>query len=69
MAENQIDFVALVVAALVVAVLMLHRTEGANHTVGDTVGWRIPPNGASMYSDWASKIYFQTGDILGNSRK
>lgn len=39
-----------------------------SHTVGDSVGWTIPPN-ANTYSTWAASQKFALGDILGNDFK
>ncbi|CAK9310397.1 unnamed protein product [Citrullus colocynthis] len=34
------------------------------HTVGDSAGWRIPPNGADFYVTWAAGKTFRVGDSL-----
>ncbi|KAE8710407.1 Stellacyanin [Hibiscus syriacus] len=34
------------------------------YTVGDTSGWIVPTNGASMYQTWANGKNFMVGDIL-----
>ncbi|XP_057415457.1 blue copper protein-like [Lotus japonicus] len=34
------------------------------YTVGDTIGWTVPTNGASAYRTWASGKTFKVGDIL-----
>ena len=36
-------------------------------TVGDTLGWTVPANGAAAYASWASGKTFKVGDILGKS--
>ncbi|XP_022143007.1 cucumber peeling cupredoxin-like [Momordica charantia] len=50
-------FVVLTVAGL------LRCSAAATHSVGDSLGWTIPPN-PSVYSDWASSKTFLVGDIL-----
>ncbi|KAJ4839227.1 hypothetical protein Tsubulata_007758 [Turnera subulata] len=55
------------VGLLIVAVLAL--LEGANaattYTVGDSLGWRVPPsNSTGFYDEWASNKAFQIGDSV-----
>ncbi|XP_051150164.1 blue copper protein-like [Andrographis paniculata] len=42
------------------------------HTVGDGLGWIVPPGGAAAYQTWARNINFGVGDTLvfnfGNGR-
>jgi len=42
-------------------------TGPVTFTVGDSLGWTIPTNGAAAYTSWASGKTFRVGDILGNS--
>ncbi|PQP95847.1 mavicyanin [Prunus yedoensis var. nudiflora] len=37
------------ILAIAVAVFMLHGTDAAEYTVGDDLGWTIPPGGAATY--------------------
>ncbi|CAL0325690.1 unnamed protein product [Lupinus luteus] len=39
-------------------------TRALTYTVGDTIGWTIPSNGASAYVTWASRKNFKVGDVL-----
>ncbi|OIV99903.1 hypothetical protein TanjilG_26241 [Lupinus angustifolius] len=39
-------------------------TRAVTYTVGDTIGWTIPNNGASAYVTWASRNNFKVGDVL-----
>jgi plastocyanin len=40
-------------------------TGPTTYTVGDTLGWTIPPNGsAAAYTSWASRKSFKVGDVL-----
>ena len=41
--------------------------EPVTFTVGDTLGWTVPANGAAAYASWASGKTFKVGDILGKS--
>jgi hypothetical protein len=34
------------------------------HTVGDSLGWNVPPAGSVAYSTWASLQTFRVGDVL-----
>ena len=52
---------------IVLSALLIGATEGTVttvYTVGDSLGWRVPPN-ESYYSDWASTKTFFVGDKLG----
>ncbi|BBN69087.1 blue-copper-binding protein [Prunus dulcis] len=35
-----------------------------NYTVGDDLGWTIPPAGSIAYKTWANKKSFQIGDTI-----
>lgn len=37
------------------------------YTVGDSIGWNVPPGGAVAYQTWASNKTFFVGDILGEN--
>ncbi|XP_045786680.1 blue copper protein-like [Trifolium pratense] len=39
-------------------------TGAVTYTVGDTIGWTIPTNGAAAYTTWASRKSFKVGDVL-----
>lgn len=41
--------------------LML-KSEGTNHTVGDSSGWDLMTN----YTNWTQGREFHVGDVLGN---
>ncbi|PQQ08992.1 mavicyanin-like [Prunus yedoensis var. nudiflora] len=43
------------ILAIAVAVFMLHGTDAAEYTVGDDLGWTIPPGGAAAYASWAAE--------------
>ncbi|KAK9947543.1 hypothetical protein M0R45_003162 [Rubus argutus] len=47
-----------VLVAVIALAAMLHRTEAVDYTVGDDLGWTIPPGGAATYAAWASKHTF-----------
>ncbi|XP_050214599.1 stellacyanin-like [Mercurialis annua] len=51
---------------IIVRVGLLHGIDGASkYTVGDSVGWTVPPNNSvGFYEDWSSNITFQIGDTL-----
>lgn len=49
---------------LLVAAALWRDSSAATYTVGDSLGWTVPPN-ANTYSDWASDKTFVVGDILG----
>lgn len=54
-------------AVALLATLSLLQTSSAQrtHIVGDALGWLVPPNGPSAYSNWAANQTFAVGDILG----
>ncbi|PQP95457.1 umecyanin [Prunus yedoensis var. nudiflora] len=58
---NVSNVLVLVIAA---AVFALHGTEAAQYTVGDELGWTIPPGGAATYASWAAKHSLVVFDIL-----
>ncbi|KAL6274850.1 hypothetical protein ACE6H2_025542 [Prunus campanulata] len=49
---------------LVVAVALLKGAAADNYTVGDGLGWSIPPLGSVAYKTWADKKSFQIGDTI-----
>lgn len=53
------------ILAIAVAVFMLHGTDAAEYTVGDNLGWTIPPGGAATYAAWAAAHSLVVNDILG----
>uniref|UniRef100_A0A0A0LG03 Phytocyanin domain-containing protein n=1 Tax=Cucumis sativus TaxID=3659 RepID=A0A0A0LG03_CUCSA len=48
---------------LLVAAAFCRSSSAATYTVGDALGWTVPPN-PTVYSDWASTKTFVVGDIL-----
>ena len=68
MARNLIAFALFLLAA----VTLLHSTAEAapaTYTVGDSMGWTVPPNSSVSYATWASGKTFKVGDILGNNKQ
>jgi plastocyanin len=51
-------------AAVVITVMSRLSMAQKVYTVGDAMGWLIPPNGASTYTIWAAKKSFTVDDIL-----
>lgn len=54
-----------VIVVIAVAVVLLHGAEATLYTVGDDLGWAIPPGGAATYAAWAAKHSFVVDDELG----
>ncbi|KAK5830980.1 cucumber peeling cupredoxin-like [Gossypium arboreum] len=44
--------------------LMQFTAAQTVHVVGDDLGWIVPQNGATAYSNWAASKRFLVGDIL-----
>ncbi|KAB2028936.1 hypothetical protein ES319_D05G130100v1 [Gossypium barbadense] len=44
--------------------LMQFTAAQTVHVVGDDLGWTVPQNGATAYSNWAASKRFLIGDIL-----
>ena len=42
-------------------------SSAATYTVGDALGWTVPPI-STVYSEWASDKTFVVGDILGKKK-
>ncbi|WRX31844.1 Phytocyanin domain - like 10 [Theobroma cacao] len=57
---RQISIAALFV---VLAAVVLQSTYAATYTVGNSTGWRIPPN-TDFYDNWTDDTNFVVGDIL-----
>lgn len=55
---------ALAALFVVLTADVLQSTNAATYTVGDSTGWRIPPN-TDFYDDWANNKVFALGDVLG----
>ncbi|OIS96285.1 PREDICTED: cucumber peeling cupredoxin-like [Nicotiana attenuata] len=53
-----------VTGALTIASLIQVTTAQMIHVVGDNIGWSIPNNGATAYTNWASQKTFRVGDVL-----
>ncbi|XP_004287291.1 PREDICTED: stellacyanin-like [Fragaria vesca subsp. vesca] len=49
---------------LVVAVALLKGVTADSYTVGEDLGWNIPPAGSVAYSTWAASKQFQLGDVV-----
>ncbi|XP_022882387.1 cucumber peeling cupredoxin-like [Olea europaea var. sylvestris] len=60
---RNIKFV-IVFAVLVGICAVVEKGDAATYIVGDSLGWTIPPGGASAYTSWASQHVFRTGDVL-----
>jgi len=48
---------------VVVVALLKGATAAQTYSVGDSFGWKVPPN-SSYYTVWASKRTFNVGDKL-----
>ncbi|KAK9947544.1 hypothetical protein M0R45_003163 [Rubus argutus] len=48
---------------IVLVITITAITEGAEYTVGDDMGWMIPPS-PDYYASWAAKYYFVENDTL-----
>ena len=46
--------IMIVLVTAIALAAMLDRTEADDYTVGDDLGWTIPPDGADTYADWAA---------------
>ncbi|XP_050379769.1 umecyanin-like [Argentina anserina] len=53
-----------IVVVLAVAVVLSHGAEAVLYTVGDDLGWAIPPGGAATYAAWAAEHSFVVDDEL-----
>ncbi|XP_038889652.1 blue copper protein-like [Benincasa hispida] len=58
-----VGFNRTVIFLLLVAAALWRCSSAATYTVGDSLGWTVPPN-PTIYSDWASTKTFVVGDIL-----
>ncbi|CAJ1944576.1 unnamed protein product [Sphenostylis stenocarpa] len=58
----KVEILFLLVAATLMA--LPHITEGAEHVVGGTSGWIIPPQGPSFYASFAASTTFRVNDTL-----
>lgn len=52
---------------LIVVATLFETATSETCTVGDYIGWRIPPAGAATYSTWSRKKKFQVADTIGNA--
>ncbi|CAH1426503.1 unnamed protein product [Lactuca virosa] len=60
-----LKFNLVVIMALMIASVQFQDTVAqTTHVVGDALGWNIPPNGPSAYTNWASRQTFRVGDVL-----
>lgn len=53
---------------LVIVVALLKGATADSYTVGEDLGWNIPPAGSVAYSTWAASKRFQLGDVVGIRR-
>ncbi|KAG5559457.1 hypothetical protein RHGRI_009107 [Rhododendron griersonianum] len=53
-----------VIGCLAVIAAVVMGAAADTHTVGDGLGWTIPPGGKIAYSVWADKETFEVGDTL-----
>ncbi|KAJ4708237.1 putative Cucumber peeling cupredoxin [Melia azedarach] len=49
---------------LIVVATLFETATSETCTVGDYIGWRIPPAGAATYSTWSRKKKFQVADTI-----
>lgn len=52
---------------LLIVVALWKGATAETYTVGDDLGWTIPPAGSVAYSTWANAKRFQIGDTIGKS--
>ncbi|XVE52216.1 hypothetical protein DITRI_Ditri02bG0105200 [Diplodiscus trichospermus] len=58
-------FMSIAFVGIIIAVALVQFTAAQTvHVVGDDLGWTVPQNGASTYSNWAANKRFMVGDIL-----
>ncbi|KAL6293332.1 hypothetical protein ACE6H2_001474 [Prunus campanulata] len=62
--EQKLNVSNVLVLVIAAAVFTLHGTEAAQYTVGDELGWTIPPGGAATYASWAANHSLVDSDIL-----
>ncbi|KAH7856010.1 hypothetical protein Vadar_031563 [Vaccinium darrowii] len=53
-----------VIGCLVVIAAVVMGAAADTYTVGDSLGWTVPPGGRIAYSVWADKQTFEVGDTL-----
>uniref|UniRef100_A0A5B7CBX2 Phytocyanin domain-containing protein n=1 Tax=Davidia involucrata TaxID=16924 RepID=A0A5B7CBX2_DAVIN len=56
--------VELIGCLVVMAALLVGGATADTHTVGDSLGWTLPPGGPIAYSTWASREDFEIGDVI-----
>lgn len=44
---------------------LIKETSGDTYTVGDSIGWTLPPAGNIAYSTWSRTKSFDIGDVVG----
>ena len=52
----------MILSAIFSLTSLMLKSEGANHTVGDSSGWELLTN----YTNWTQGREFHVGDVLGN---
>ena len=52
----------MILSAIFSLTSLMLKSEGANHTVGDSSGWELLTN----YTNWTEGREFHVGDVLGN---
>ena len=50
---------------LMVAAALLIGATADTHTVGNSLGWTVPPAGSVAYKTWAGITDFAVGDTVG----
>lgn len=53
------------IVCLIAVVSLLKGATAATYTVGDELGWTIPPLGSVAYKTWARGKVFEIGDVIG----
>lgn len=62
MFSHRIELIGCLLLGIVVALLKGATAE--SYTVGEDLGWNIPPAGSVAYSTWAASKRFQLGDVV-----
>lgn len=58
---------ALHVVGLLCLMLLVHKGESIEFTVGGSKGWHVPDPNEVHYNQWAENNRFQIGDSLGKT--
>ncbi|PON94262.1 Blue (type 1) copper protein, binding site [Trema orientale] len=57
-------FMGLIWCFVLTVVILTESASAVTYTVGDTLGWTVPPNTSFYSDDWAHSKTFLAGDIL-----